>query len=121
MSFTAPHGWEKDSEKLYVHRSGARIQLMTYREKEGWFLIPAELDQPLIGFLPTSEGRDKAFEAFAKPGPTRPPRVRKPAPTDEPEAPPEAGKNEDEDDEDDEEDKEDEDKAEPEGEPEGTP
>lgn len=118
MSFTAPKGWEKDSEKLYIHRTGARIQLMTYREKEGWYLVPAELDQPLMGFLPTSEGRDKAFEAFAKPSPTRAARARKPAPTDEP---PEAAKNEDADDEDDEEDKEDEDKGDEESEPEGTP
>jgi len=66
MSFSVPKGWERDSDKLYIHNSGVRIQLMTYRQKEGWYLVPVDLDQPVVEFEPTPEGRDKAFEAFAK-------------------------------------------------------
>ena len=65
MSFSAPKGWERDSDKLFIHSTGVRIQLMTYRQKEGWYLVPTDLDQPVIEFEPTPEGRAKAFEAFA--------------------------------------------------------
>jgi hypothetical protein len=65
MSFTAPKGWEKDSDKLFIHSTGVRIQFMTYRQKEGWYLVPTDLDQPVIEFEPNPEGRAKAFEAFA--------------------------------------------------------
>ena len=65
MSFTAPKGWERDSDKLYIHSTGVRIQLMSYRQKEGWYLVPTDLDQPVVEFEPTPEGRAKAFEAFA--------------------------------------------------------
>ena len=66
MSFSVPKGWEKDSDKLYIHNSGVRIQFMTYRAKEGWYLVPTDLDQPVLEFEPTPEGREKAFEAFGK-------------------------------------------------------
>ena len=65
MTFSTPKGWEKDSDKLYIHSTGVRIQLMTYRQKEGWYLVPTDLDQPVIEFEATPEGRVKAFEAFA--------------------------------------------------------
>lgn len=65
MSFSAPKGWERDSDKLFIHNTGVRVQLMTYRQKEGWYLVPTDLDQPVIEFEPTPEGRAKAFEAFA--------------------------------------------------------
>jgi hypothetical protein len=65
MSSATPKGWEKDSDKLFIHNSGVRIQLMTYRQKEGWYLVPTDLDQPVVEFEPTPEGRQKAFEAFA--------------------------------------------------------
>ena len=65
MSFSPPKGWERDNDKLYIHTTGVRIQLMTYRQKEGWFLVPTDLDQPVVEFEPTPEGRAKAFEAFA--------------------------------------------------------
>ena len=66
MSFHPPKGWRRDSDKLYVHSSGVRIQLATYREKEGWFLIPNDLDKSVAGFEPNSKGRTKAFETFVQ-------------------------------------------------------
>jgi len=65
MSFSTPKGWEKDSEKLYIHSTGVRVQLMSYRQKEGWYLVPIDLDTPVMEFEPTPEGRAKAFEIFA--------------------------------------------------------
>jgi hypothetical protein len=65
MSISTPKGWEKDSDKLFIHSTGVRIQLMTYRQKEGWYLVPTDLDQPVVEFEPTPEGRTKAFDAFA--------------------------------------------------------
>jgi len=65
MSFSTPKGWDKETDKLFIHSTGVRIQLMTYRQKEGWYLVPIDLDQPVVEFEPTPEGRTKAFEAFA--------------------------------------------------------
>ena len=66
MASGVPKGWEKDSDKLFIHETGIRIQRMTYKGKEGWFLVPVDLDAAVVEFEPTNEGRDKAFEAFAK-------------------------------------------------------
>lgn len=66
MASGVPKGWEKDSDKLFIHETGIRIQRMTYKGKDGWFLVPVDLDAAVIEFEPTPEGRDKAFEAFAK-------------------------------------------------------
>ena len=66
MASGVPNGWEKDSDKLFIHETGSRIQRMTYKGKDGWFLVPVDLDAAVIEFEPTNEGRDKAFEAFAK-------------------------------------------------------
>lgn len=66
MAGSTPKGWEKDSEKLYIHESGVRIQRMLYRSKDGWYLVPVDLDQLCAEFEPTNEGRDLAFEAFDK-------------------------------------------------------
>ena len=63
---SSPKGWEKDSDKLFIHETGIRIQRMTYKGKDGWFLVPVDLDAAVVEFEPTPEGRDKAFEAFAK-------------------------------------------------------
>lgn len=65
MAFSPPKGWDKENDKLFIHNTGIRISRMTYRSKEGWFLVPTDLDQPVVEFDPTPEGRDKAFEAFA--------------------------------------------------------
>ncbi len=65
MSFKTPKGWKAESDTLFMNAAGVRIERRVYREKEGWFLIPAELSQEVIGFDPTPEGRDQAFKAFA--------------------------------------------------------
>ena len=79
VKFKLPKGWEKDSDKLYVHDTGVRIQQSTYHGTEGWILIPTDLDQPVHQFEPTEEGRDKAFEAY-KEGVLKTPSKRKKAP-----------------------------------------
>jgi len=66
MASGVPKGWEKDSDKLFIHETGIRITRMTYKGKDGWFLVPVDLDAAVVEFEPTPEGRDKAFEAFAK-------------------------------------------------------
>jgi hypothetical protein len=66
MASGVPKGWEKDSDKLFIHETGIRIARMTYKGKDGWFLVPVDLDAVVLEFEPTPEGRDKAFEAFAK-------------------------------------------------------
>jgi hypothetical protein len=66
MATGVPKGWDKDSEKLFIHETGVRIARQTYKGKDGWYLIPVDLDAPVLEFEPTPEGRDKAFEAFGK-------------------------------------------------------
>jgi hypothetical protein len=66
MASGVPKGWEKDSDKLFIHETGIRIARMTYKGKDGWFLVPVDLDAAVLEFEHTPEGRDKAFEAFAK-------------------------------------------------------
>jgi hypothetical protein len=66
MASGVPKGWEKDSDKLFIHETGIRIARMTYKGKDGWYLVPVDLDAVVLEFEPTPEGRDKAFEAFAK-------------------------------------------------------
>jgi mannose/cellobiose epimerase-like protein (N-acyl-D-glucosamine 2-epimerase family) len=78
MAFQPPKGWERESDTLFIHATGVRIERRVYREKEGWFLIPADLDQEVLGFDPTPEGRDQAFAAFAE-GKLKPARKAKSA------------------------------------------
>jgi hypothetical protein len=66
MASGVPKGWEKDSDKLFIHETGVRIARQTYKGKDGWYLIPVDLDAAVMEFEPTPEGRDKAFEAFGK-------------------------------------------------------
>lgn len=66
MAFKAPKGWETESDTLFIHKSGVRIARMTYKGKDGWFLVPVDIKAPVVEFEPTPEGRDKAFEAFDK-------------------------------------------------------
>jgi hypothetical protein len=66
MASGVPKGWEKDSDKLFIHETGVRIARQTYKGKDGWYLIPVDLDAAVLEFEPTPEGRDKAFEAFGK-------------------------------------------------------
>src|SRR6185295_3618803 len=66
MASGVPKGWEKDSDKLFIHETGIRIARMIYKGKDGWFLVPVDLDAVVLEFEPTPEGRDKVFEAFTK-------------------------------------------------------
>ena len=66
MGFVVPLGWEQDSETLYLHGTGVRIERMIYRKKEGWILIPVDLGRAVVEFPPTSEGLEQAFGAFGK-------------------------------------------------------
>ena len=101
MGSSTPKGWDKESETLFIHEGGTRIERRIYREKDGWFIIPVDLDQEVVGYDPTPEGREKAFADFAegkiktarKPkkaaepeGPPKPKRGRKPKERPEPES-----------------------------------
>ena len=78
VKFKLPKAWEKDSDKLFIHESGVRIQQSTYHGTDGWILVPTDLDQPVVQFEPTEDGRDKAFAAYAE-GVLKPPSKRKKA------------------------------------------
>ncbi len=82
MRFSPPKGWDKESEKLFIHDNGTRIERRVYREVEGWFIIPVDPDVEVTGFDPTPEGRDRAFAAFAEikvRTPRKPKKVEEPA------------------------------------------
>ena len=109
MGFSPPKGWDKESETLFIHENGTRIERRVYREKDGWFIIPVDLDAEVLGYDATPEGRDLAFAAFAEgkiktvrkakkaeepAGPPKPKRGRKPKerpPADEEDADAEPG------------------------------
>jgi hypothetical protein len=59
-----PAGWERESETLYLHPSGIRIERRIYRKKEGWVLVPVDLDQKVLEFPPDDAGLEQAFAAF---------------------------------------------------------
>lgn len=68
MEIAIPEGWVADSQTLYLHSSGVRIERMTYRKKEGWVLVPVDLDQKVMEFSPDRAGLEGAFAAFAEGG-----------------------------------------------------
>ncbi len=59
-----PPGWVKDSETLFLHSNGVRIERRCYRKQDGWNLVPVDLDRAVIQFTPDSAGLRKAFAAF---------------------------------------------------------
>lgn len=65
LDVQVPVGWEQDSHTLYLHESGVRIERRIYRNKEGWILVPVDLDRAVLEFSPNSVGLDQAFAAFA--------------------------------------------------------
>ena len=81
MASGVPKGWDKESDKLFIHETGVRIARQTYKGKDGWYLIPVDLDAAVLEFEPTPEGRDKAFEAFTKGALVTKPKKTKAAPT----------------------------------------
>ncbi len=74
MDAAVPEEWVQDSQTLYLHECGVRIERRVYRQKEGWVLVPVELDKKVLEVAPTPEGLEQAFAAFAadarKRGPT---------------------------------------------------
>ncbi len=76
MSFVVPKGWTRENDTLFIHTSDVRIQRMTYRGNDGWYIVPVDLDQALIRFEPTSEGQEKAFEAYANNALKEKPKVK---------------------------------------------
>ena len=66
MAFKTPKDWEKDSDDLFIHKTGVRIHKTTYKDKDGWFLIPVDMKEPVVEFEENPEGRDKAFETFTE-------------------------------------------------------
>ncbi len=66
MGFATPKDWSKESDTLYIHENGTRIARTTYQHKEGWFLMPVDLDLPVLEFPATDAGREQAFEAYEK-------------------------------------------------------
>jgi len=65
MNWTAIQCWEKVSDHLFVHSSGARIERRGYPARYGWYLLPADPGAPPIWFDGTPAGCDQAFIAFA--------------------------------------------------------
>jgi hypothetical protein len=61
----AVEGWEKVSDYLYVHASGARIERRGYPGTPGWYLIFPKEQDTMRRFEPTTYGCDQAFVAFA--------------------------------------------------------
>jgi hypothetical protein len=65
LGVNLPSGWVRDSETLFLHSSGVRIERRCYRKQEGWNLVPVDLDRAVIQFTPDSAGLRKAFATFA--------------------------------------------------------
>ena len=65
MDAVPPEGWEPDSPTLYLHASGVRIEKRIYRNKEGWVLVPVDLDRKVLEFSPDAKGLEEAFAAFS--------------------------------------------------------
>lgn len=65
MNWTAIQSWEKVSDHLFVHVSGAKIERRGYPNRYGWYLVPAEPGIEPLFFEPTPAGCDQAFVAFA--------------------------------------------------------
>lgn len=65
MNWTALQSWEKISDHLFVHSSGARIERRGYPHRYGWYLVPADPRAETLYFESTPTGCDQAFIAFA--------------------------------------------------------
>lgn len=65
MNWTALQSWEKLSDRLFVHVTGAKIERRGYPLRYGWYLLPADpLSEPIY-FDASPAGCDQAFIAFA--------------------------------------------------------
>ncbi len=66
MGFELPKDWTKENSDLYIYKDGTRIHKTTYNSKQGWFLIPVDLDETVVEYSDSTEGRDLAFEEFTQ-------------------------------------------------------
>jgi hypothetical protein len=76
MGFHLGKGWDKTSEDLFIHDSGARISKTLYRGKPGWWVFPVDLDAPPVEHAPTDAGREEAFATFEKGLPKPKPKAK---------------------------------------------
>ena len=65
MNWTAMQCWEKVSDRLFVHVTGAKIERKGYPSRYGWYLIPADPGAEALAFEASPAGCDQAFIAFA--------------------------------------------------------
>lgn len=66
LEVVVPPYWLQVTPSLYRHSSGVRIERKRYGGREGWVLMPVELNRPVIEFPPNITGLEKAFATFAK-------------------------------------------------------
>ena len=66
MSEPARAGWEQDSPTLYLHASGVRIERRLYKNQDGWYLVPVDLDRSVVRFPPDEMGLELAFADFLR-------------------------------------------------------
>ena len=66
MSVELPKDWTREDDELFVYKDGTRIHKTTYNSKQGWFMIPVDLDETVIEYADTEEGRDLAFDEFTQ-------------------------------------------------------
>lgn len=66
MGEELPKDWTKEDSELYIYKDGTRITKTTYNSKQGWFLMPADLDETVLEYEDTDEGKNLAFEEFTQ-------------------------------------------------------
>ena len=66
MHWTALQSWEKASDHLFVHVSGATIERKGLPHRYGWYLISADPTVEPLCFESTPAGCDQAFIEFAE-------------------------------------------------------
>ncbi len=57
--------WTRQSEYIFVHRTGARIERRGYPVTPGWYLVPDKNSPDAQRYDPTPQGCDEAFIAFS--------------------------------------------------------
>ena len=66
MAFKLPKDWTKENGDLFIYKDGTRIHNTTYNSKQGWFMIPSDLDETVLEYEDSTEGRDLAFDEFTQ-------------------------------------------------------
>lgn len=56
--------WQRLSQDVHVHATGARIERRGYPIQHGWYLVDAAGGRPTQYFEPTPQGCDRAFLTF---------------------------------------------------------